>query len=238
MGAFLLCTFFCTLASCTQTPSSEQDEPSLLSVTTQTEILAHKVIYQDTDTLFLGQESVLVQGADGFATYEIEHQNVDGVTVVINQREIDRQEPIDTVILRGTKPNPVPTGTFRYPISSVITSYYGWRTLNGQKDFHYGIDLRAAVGTPIRATDGGIVSYVGTPTGVSASYGKLIIIDHQNGFRSYYAHLSRFDVKVGDAVYQGQVIGKTGVTGNITGPHLHFEIRKNNLTQNPLHYLK
>ncbi len=206
--------------------------------TTAEQVLSAKTIYRDTEALYLGQEQVQVQGKDGYCVVETEQVLIDGVAVSVVHTELARVDAVDTVILRGTRPRPVPTGIFRYPIRSAVTSYYGWRTLNGVRDFHYGIDLRAAVGTSIAASDGGVVVYAGTPSGISASYGKLIIIDHQNGYKTYYAHLSSFAVKVGDPVYQGQIIGKSGITGNITGPHLHFEIRKNNQTQDPLLYLQ
>ncbi|MGE5678413.1 MAG: M23 family metallopeptidase, partial [Pseudomonadota bacterium] len=69
-------------------------------------------------------------------------------------------------------------------------------------------------------------------------YGKLIKIDHGGNFISYYGHLSKYNVKVGQKVYKGQKIGAVGSTGNSTGPHLHFEIRKSGVPQNPLKYLK
>ncbi len=224
------------------TPEEAPSAPSAPIVTsdktTMTDSLPYKRIYHDTDTLTRGQEVVQVKGEDGFYTYEIETFYADGVATHEVRTDLERKEPTDEVILRGTRPPTVATGSFIYPVKNIVTSYYGWRTLNGKSDFHYGIDLRAAVGTAIAASDGGKVAFAGELGGINASYGKLIIIDHENGFRSYYAHLSSFSVKAGDRVYQGQIIGKSGVTGNVTGPHLHFEIRKDGLTQNPLNYLK
>jgi len=106
-----------------------------------------------------------------------------------------------------------------------ITSYYGWRTLFGQRDFHRGIDIRATTGTPVRAAKDGVVK-----TYEDKSYGKYIIIDHGNKESTLYAHLSRFTSGInGKRVKQGDTIGLVGSTGNSTGPHLHFEIRKNNV---------
>ena len=75
--------------------------------------------------------------------------------------------------------------------------------------------------------------FVGTASG----YGKLIKIQHDNGDVTYYAHLSSYSVKKGDRVYKGQLIAKSGATGRVTGPHLHFEIRKNGVQVNPIKHL-
>ena len=206
-------------------------------VSVRQEVLPYQTLYCDSDSLYVGEERQQTQGKEGYCIYEYREILIDGVCVESERRETERVEAIDAVILRGTKPKTTPTGTFRHPVSSKVTSPYGWRVLNGVREFHYGIDLRAAVGTSIAAADGGVVVYAGTPDGISASYGKLIIIDHQNGYKTYYAHLSSFSVRVGDAVAQGQMIGRSGITGNVTGPHLHFEIRYNNQTKNPLLYL-
>lgn len=244
-----LCAFLSLCFSMTacqeKTPSSEEQEEYIepeANVTTDTKTekvtLPYDRVYHQTDTLYLGEEKVQVAGKDGYHIYQIDRTYTDGVLTQETRVDIERQEPINEVVLQGTRPNTKATGTFRYPIRSAITSYYGWRTLNGVKEFHLGIDLRASVGTQIFASDGGKVAFAGTLGGINASYGNLIIIDHENGFRTYYAHLSSFAVKTGDRVYQGQMIGRAGVTGYVTGPHLHFEIRKNGQTQNPLNYLK
>jgi murein DD-endopeptidase MepM/ murein hydrolase activator NlpD len=84
------------------------------------------------------------------------------------------------------------------------------------------------------ATQGGQVSFAG----IRAGYGLLVIIDHGEGLTSYYAHLSDIRVSVQQRVLKGDWIGRVGATGNVTGPHLHFEIRKNGKPQNPLLYLE
>ncbi len=231
--------------SATQPPEQTSEQPSAqvpptetVTVETLTDTLPYDTVYRDSDTLYLGEEKVEVAGKDGYRVYQATTVYIDGVAVRTDYTDIEHRQPTNAVILRGTKPKTVASGTFVYPVKNIVTSYYGWRTLNGQSDFHYGIDLRAAVGTKIAASDGGKVAFAGTLGGMNASYGKLIIIDHENGFRTYYAHLSSFSVKTGDRVYQGQIIGKSGVTGNVTGPHLHFEIRKDGKTQDPLKYLQ
>ena len=139
------------------------------------------------------------------------------------------REAVDEIVRVGTKQS-LATGKFINPTVGRFTSPFGPRW--GR--FHYGIDIANSVGTDIKAADGGIV----TRAGSAGSYGNLIIIDHQNGTSTRYAHLSRIDVKVGQAVEQGQSIAKMGNTGRSTGSHLHFEVRVGGVAQNPLNYVK
>lgn len=97
---------------------------------------------------------------------------------------------------------------------------------------HTGVDLVAKY-VPLRAARTGVVSFAGNMSG----YGKIIIIKHDNGYETRYAHLSQISTRVGERVEKGELIGKTGNTGRTTGPHLHFEIRKNGRTLNPMKYL-
>lgn len=121
-------------------------------------------------------------------------------------------------------------GSFIWPVNSRrVTSSYGMR--KGRK--HKGIDIAASRGTRIVASQSGTVVYAGTLRG----YGKVIIIDHNNGYSTVYAHNSSNLVKVDAQVRQGQVISRVGSTGRSTGPHLHFEVRKEYQAVNPLNYL-
>lgn len=128
-------------------------------------------------------------------------------------------------------------GDFIWPVPKNITrisSYFGWRILWGRSDYHLGIDIPAASGTDIYASNGGTV--------VTAtwhySYGYYVLIDHGGGYATLYAHNSRLLVKAGDKVEQGDVIAKMGTTGSSSGNHLHFEVRVNGKVQNPLNYVK
>ena len=96
--------------------------------------------------------------------------------------------------------------------------------------WHSGIDLAAPYGTPVYATLGGVVQVIVSPFG----YGLHIIIDHGDGLTSLYGHLSAVDVSSGQIVDTGQFIGAVGTSGNSTGPHLHFEIRRDGIAENPL----
>lgn len=125
---------------------------------------------------------------------------------------------------------------FIYPAVGRFTSGFGYRPdpFTGVRRFHYAIDLANRTGTPVRASqDGVVVSVQNRSTG----YGKSIVLRHFNGYQTLYAHLSEILVKRGEKVRQEQMIGKLGNTGRSTGPHLHFSIYKNNIPVNPLNYL-
>lgn len=139
------------------------------------------------------------------------------------------QNPVMRILLRGTN-RLLATGTFMYPSRGGISSRFGYRS--GR--MHKGVDIAASYGSEVRASDAGVIKFAGWEEG----YGQLITIDHNNGFETYYGHLSKIDVTVGQKVNKGQYIGKVGATGDATGPHLHFEVRKNGVPQNPLSFLK
>ncbi|WP_434756837.1 M23 family metallopeptidase [Borrelia puertoricensis] len=127
--------------------------------------------------------------------------------------------------------------TFLFPTQGIITSGYGYRPDPFTKiiSFHNGIDIANVANTPIFATKEGIVVTAGFSVG---GYGKYIIISHNNGFQTLYAHLGSFAVKVGQKVSRGQIIGRMGSTGYSTGNHLHFTIFKDGKTGNPMKYLR
>jgi len=116
-----------------------------------------------------------------------------------------------------------------WPVAGPITSPFGMRW----GKLHPGIDIGAAMGTPIHAAASGSVVYAGWMTG----YGNLTVIDHGGGIATAYAHQSKLEVSVGDQVTQGQEIGLIGSTGFSTGPHLHFEVRVNGVPVDPMGYL-
>lgn len=129
----------------------------------------------------------------------------------------------------------ISNGSWPVPGYSRISSPFGYRIhpVLGTKKLHTGIDIPAPTGTPAVAVDSGTVIY----SGVQGSYGNTVMIRHDNGLVSLYAHNSALVVKVGDRVKKGQVVTKIGSTGRSTGPHVHFEIRVNGTPQNPLNYL-
>ena len=117
-----------------------------------------------------------------------------------------------------------------------ITSRFGNRKdpFLGRLAFHGGIDFRTPSGTPILSAGAGVVTHAGRNGG----YGKMVEIDHGNGITTRYAHLSLVEVREGDVVEMGARIGKSGSTGRSTGPHLHYEIRRNGDAIDPMAYLK
>ena len=125
------------------------------------------------------------------------------------------------------------------PVSNVdlkrLSSYYGYRPdpIYKVKKFHAGVDFSAPQGTPIYATGEGVV--VKTKRS-RRGYGNTIEIDHGYGYNTFYAHIKEIKVKRGEKVKRGQIIATVGNTGKSTAPHLHYEVRKNNRTVNPIYY--
>lgn len=117
---------------------------------------------------------------------------------------------------------------------SRISSAFGYRIhpIYKQKLPHLGMDFTGKMNTPVYATGNGKIIIVDKDRG----YGKRVVIDHGYGYKTIYAHLNRFNVKVGKRVKRGEVIGYLGNTGISTGPHLHYEVQKNNRAVNPINY--
>jgi murein DD-endopeptidase MepM/ murein hydrolase activator NlpD len=117
-----------------------------------------------------------------------------------------------------------------------ISSTFGVRVdpILGTPALHSGMDFRAPQGSAARATAAGTV----TRAGWNSGYGRMVEIDHGEGFSTRYAHLSRIDVKEGEMVATGQIVGEVGSSGRSTGAHLHYEVRRDGEAVNPLHYLK
>ena len=125
---------------------------------------------------------------------------------------------------------------FDWPLRAPMASPYGYRIhpILKRKILHAGIDLAASIGTPIKAPAAGEVIYDGWLRG----YGRVVVLNHGRGFSTLYAHLSASLVKEGQEVKAGAVIARVGKTGNVTGPHLHFEVRVYGTPDNPIKYLK
>ncbi|MGB3638705.1 MAG: peptidoglycan DD-metalloendopeptidase family protein [Rivularia sp. (in: cyanobacteria)] len=127
------------------------------------------------------------------------------------------------------------SGIMAFPSSGYISSPYGWRShpVLGRRRLHTGMDFAAGYGSTIRAADSGTVLYSGWYGG----YGKTVIINHGKGITTLYGHSSKLYVNAGENVKRGQAISAIGSTGLSTGPHLHFEVRKNGTPVNPANYL-
>lgn len=118
---------------------------------------------------------------------------------------------------------------FGMPVPGVLTSRFGWR--NGRA--HNGIDLNLRTGEPVRSLFPGVVRYAGT----YGSYGRIVVVRHWNGLETYYAHLHRAKVTVGQEVEAGQILGLGGSTGRSTGPHLHLEVRFKGIPIDPTRFI-
>jgi len=123
-----------------------------------------------------------------------------------------------------------------WPLEGSITSGFGVRLdpMNGEGAFHTGIDIAAPYGSPVRAGGDGEV----TAAQLGSGYGQSVELDHGHNVMTLYAHLSAIAVLPGQHVIRGQVIGYVGQSGRATGPHLHYEVRVNNIPVNPLAYLR
>jgi len=135
-------------------------------------------------------------------------------------------------------PEPTPTGTtgnaatsFRWPVKGRVIQGFGPKSSGGQND---GINVAVPEGTPIKAAEDGVVAYAGSEL---KGYGNLVLVRHSNGFVTAYAHASELNVKKGETIKRGQVIGKAGATGNVTSPQLHFEVRRGATPVDPSQYL-
>lgn len=122
-----------------------------------------------------------------------------------------------------------------WPVQGWLTSTFGMRIspFTGKRKMHEGLDIAARTGTPVFATADGVVTEAGTAPG----YGKLVVIDHGYGYKTYYGHNSRIFVKIGQRVRRGDKIAAVGSTGSSTGPHVHYEVRRNGVPVNPRKYL-
>lgn len=202
-----------------------------IEVSTFAESIPYETEYQSSSYYYEGEEVTSRAGQEGRAsiTARITRHNGD----IVEREDLSTEtvmEPVSKIVLKGTKTRPatVGTGTFLRPVNVAISSRYGYRW--GRR--HLGDDYAAAVGTPIRASDGGTVVTAGWYYG----YGLTIIIDHGGGVRTLYGHCSKLYVSVGDKVFQGQNIAAVGNTGNSTGPHCHFEIIVNGSHVDPSLY--
>ena len=192
------------------------------------------------DSMYQGNTKILTPGVEGLATYNADVTYVNGIeqTRIINTTNIITQ-PTTQVVAVGTKPRPktMATGQFQWPLYGRINSTYGSRYIFGSYSFHTGLDIAGSYGAAITAADGGRVTFSGTGTGSYWSYGNYVVIDHENGLQTIYAHCSSLKVKTGDRVYKGQVIAGVGATGRATGNHCHFQVKLNGTTVNPYNYL-
>ncbi len=208
------------------------------------ENIPYEIEYIESDNYLLGSEKVETFGKQGsrIATYAVSYK--DG-------KEVDRKfveekivKPAENrIVYKGTRiPSPeelatIATGKFIIPYDNYLSCSYRFRTikeLGNVRELHNAWDIPGPYGSEIAASDGGVVSKVA----YSSGYGRHVIIDHENGYETLYAHLSKATVKEGERVGQGDTIGKMGATGRVTGVHVHFEIRKDGVSIDPATFIE
>ncbi|WP_138205216.1 M23 family metallopeptidase [Haloimpatiens lingqiaonensis] len=202
------------------------------SVVEERKEIMPSTVMKASDQMLKGKREIKQQGEKGL-------KDVYSKVTVKNEKIVNRQfigEKViksskDKIIVVGSK-NPAVLGAtcFSKPSRGSISSGFGMRW--GR--MHNGIDIASAIGSPIYAAYAGTITFSGWQDG----YGKIVIIDHGNGLETRYAHCNELLVKVGDKVEENNIIAKVGNTGRSTGPHLHFEVRKNGTPINPIEYLK
>lgn len=215
------------------------------TVVTRTEIAEEvqpfltEYIYDET--IAEGTTIIISAGRNGArkATYAVDY--IDGKET--SRRLLDEElvySPVNAVVKKGTRPlteeekQYISTGTYIYPSAGTMTSTYGWRVLRGQNEFHKGLDMNSDAGLDLVASDAGTVIQA---RDAHNGYGLCILIEHDDGTITRYAHCSKVYVKQSQRVKQGQLIAKMGSTGNVTGVHLHFEIIKDGKAVDPRPYL-
>ena len=118
----------------------------------------------------------------------------------------------------------------RWPVEGPLTSPFGLRMRGLRPDLHHGVDIHVPEGTPVRAMKGGTVVAAGPRGG----YGLAVVLDHGGGLVTLYAHLSHVGVRAGERVEGRAVLGRSGSTGDATGPHLHFEVLRGGRPADPV----
>ncbi len=196
------------------------------------ETVAYKTEVKEDDSMPKGEEKISQEGQNGenLVHYVVYKQNgSETKRDTLNEKVLI--EPVNEIIIKGTKVIPSRgTGDLAWPaVGGYVSSGLGQRW----GKLHKGIDIARPSDRTIKAADNGRV----TSAGFDGGYGNKVIIDHNNGIRTVYAHLSSISVSVGQVVSQGQKLGVMGSTGNSTGIHLHFEVYEDGNLKNPMDYL-
>ncbi|WP_101841913.1 peptidoglycan DD-metalloendopeptidase family protein [Halobacillus sp. Marseille-P3879] len=197
------------------------------------EKIPHETEVVETDDLLKGEKETKQEGKDGEKeVHYYKDKRNDRTTDEGTIEEKELSEPKKEIVLKGTKEIPSKgTGDFEWPaVGGTITSKQGERW----GSHHKGIDIAGVSDRTIKAADNGKV----IEAEKSGAYGNKVVVDHNNGYETTYAHLKSMDVKVGDTVEKGSSLGVMGTTGRSTGVHLHFELHKNGSLENPLDHVQ
>lgn len=194
------------------------------------EVITMPVESQEDPSLPRGETVLSMDGEEGLKDVKsiAYYENDELISKVVLEENV-KKKAAPKLVLVGTR-KALADGSFIKPTRGGYSSGFGSRW--GR--MHQGVDIDADYGDDVFAADGGVVSYAGT----LGTYGKLVEIDHQNGYKTRYAHLSSILVSKGDSLTKGELLGKVGATGRVTGPHLHFEVIVNGKAQDPMNYLR
>lgn len=217
------------------TVSCNSEEYSIEIITESTELksIEPSTKIENTEEMYIGQSNI-IEGQQGLSSVTSRKTYINGEeesNVIINETIIN--EPKSKIIYRGCK-NPIGDKVefLSHPTrGGDITSGFGERW----NSFHSGMDIGKPIGDPVEAAIDGCVKEAGYN---EFGYGNLVILEHQNGIQTYYAHLDSINVVEGQTINKGQIIGTVGNTGISTGPHLHFELRVDGEPINPVEYIK
>ncbi|MGY3714906.1 peptidoglycan DD-metalloendopeptidase family protein [Sutcliffiella cohnii] len=197
-----------------------------------TEEVPYKQQVEEDSNMLKGETKVKQKGENGEKSIHsvVTLENGKTVSTEIKEEKVTK-EAVDQIVLKGTKVIPSRgNGTLAWPASGgYISSKMGYRW--GR--MHNGIDIARPSNYTIKAADNGVVEFAG----YDGAFGNKVIINHQNGLKTLYAHLSSISVSKGQTVAQGQQIGVMGSTGHSTGIHLHFEVHQNGVVRDPLQFL-
>lgn len=219
----------------------QPSKPSLDVIITTTQVMEEAIPFTNDivkdDTLVSTARVVIKPGVEGTknVTYAIKTLNgFPHVVEVVNEEILS--EPVSGILKVGTQTTMKRTSSTNFGVAQGrLTSGYGYRLhpITGRREFHYGIDIAAPQGSPIKSYAKGTV----IEAKFSSGYGYYVVVNHGGGLTTLYAHLSKINVSVGTRVDVGHVLGLMGSTGISTGSHLHFEVRSNGNRVNPLNYL-
>jgi len=184
--------------------------------------------------------SLITEKSLELKTFSDSLEGIESLIGLKEDKDLSLKERVDLAKISSAQKihmlSSIPSGS---PINTAIrvTDKFGWRVhpIKKKKSFHKGIDLKAKMNTVVHSPASGIIEYAGFHK--KSGFGNLLIITHNYGFKSYYAHLNKIKVKFGDIVSKGQEIALTGNTGLSNGPHLHYEVRYVGSSIDPINFI-
>lgn len=219
-------------------PENEESDYALDVLTAyikeEKEVIPFETVKVASNSMFTDQTKVISEGVNGEKVYSYYVSYVNGVEYknLLLEEEVT-VAAVNEEVAYGTQARPKysASGSYIFPTNGQISSYFGYRNVSVGSTYHKGIDICGSSGQAIWAAAAGEVTFAGWNDG---GYGYLVVITHDNGEQTYYAHCSSVAVSVGQRVEQGEVVSYMGATGTATGVHLHFEIRVNGTPIDPL----